>query len=72
MTFALKELTRLIAPQESVVGVVVGVDGSVVRVATERGAVTARSLEALTVGMRIQIKNGIATRLPVAKQIFPV
>jgi len=41
-------------------------------VATERGAVTARSLEALTVGMRIQIKNGIATRLPVAKQIFPV
>jgi ribosomal protein L35AE/L33A len=72
MTFALKELTRLLAPEQTVVGAVVGIDGAVVRVATERGAVTARTLDAVTVGDRVQIKNGIATRAPVARQVFPV
>jgi ribosomal protein L35AE/L33A len=72
MSFALKELTRLLAPEQTVVGAVVGIDGAVVRVATERGAVTARTLDAVTVGDRVQIKNGIATRAPVARQIFPV
>ena len=72
MSFALKELSRLLAPEQTVIGVVVGIDGSVVRVATERGAVTARTLDALVVGDRVQIKNGIATKAPVAKQVFPV
>lgn len=72
MSFALKALTRLLAPEQTVVGAVVGIDGAVVRVATERGAVTARALDAVTVGDRVQIKNGIATRAPVAKQVFPV
>jgi hypothetical protein len=40
--------------------------------ATERGAVTARTLDAVAVGDRVQIKNGIATKAPVAKQVFPV
>lgn len=72
MTFPLKELTRLLSPDSSVVGSVVGIDGAVVRVATERGAVTARTLDAVVIGDRVQIKNGIATKAPVAKQVFPV
>ena len=72
MSFALKELSRLLATDAPVVGAVVGIDGVKVRVATERGAVTARTLDAVTVGDRVQIKNGIATKAPVAKQVFPV
>jgi hypothetical protein len=72
MTFALKELSRLLATDTLVVGAVVGIDRAVVRVATERGAVSARTLDALAVGDRVQIKNGIATKAPVARQVFPV
>lgn len=72
MTFPLKELSRLLARDTAVVGAVVGVDGALVRVATEKGAVLARTLDALAVGDRVLIKNGLATKSPVAKQIFPV
>ena len=72
MSFALKELSSLLATDTPVVGAVVGIDGAVVRVATERGAVTARTLDVVTVGDRVQIKNGIASKAPVAKQVFPV
>lgn len=72
MTFALKELTRLLAPGNSVVGSVVELEGALVRVATERGAVMARTLDALRVGDRVLIKNGMATQAPVARYIFPV
>lgn len=72
MTFALKELSRLLLPTQTVVGAVVGIEGVVVRVATERGAVTARTLDAVAVGDRVQIKNGIATKAAVARQVFPV
>lgn len=72
MSFALKELSRLLAPEQTVIGAVVGIDGSVVRVATERGAVTARTLDAVAIGDRVQIKSGIATKAPVARQVFPV
>lgn len=72
MSFALKELSRLLTTDTPVVGAVVGIDGAVVRVATEWGAVTARTLDALAVGDRVQIKNGIATKAPVARLVFPV
>ena len=72
MSFALKELSRLLATDTPVVGAVVGISGAVVRVATERGAVTARTLDAVAVGDRVQIKSGIASKAPVAKQVFPV
>ena len=72
MSFALKELSRLLATDTPVVGAVVGIDGAVVRVATERGDVTARTLDAVAVGDRVQIKSGIASKAPVAKQVFPV
>jgi len=72
MSFVLKELSRLLATDTPLVGAVVGIDGAVLRVATERGAVTARTLDAVVIGDRVQIKNGIATKAPVAKQVFPV
>ncbi len=72
MTFPLKELTRLLVQDAAVVGAVVGIEGAMVRVATERGAVMARSLDALAVGDRVLIKNGMASRAPVARQSYPV
>lgn len=72
MSFALKELTRLLAPDTNVVGAVIEVKGALVRVATERGAVSARTLDSLLVGERVLIKNGIATRAPIARHTFPV
>ena len=72
MTFALKELTRLLAQDSTVDVSVVAVEVTKDRVSTERGAAIARTLDALTVGDRVLIKNGMATRAPVARQIFPV
>lgn len=72
MTFALKELTRLLATATTTVGAVVSVEGAEVRVATARGAVLARTLETLKTGDRVLLKNGIASRAPVASKIFPV
>ncbi|MDP2432001.1 MAG: hypothetical protein Q8O33_08220 [Pseudomonadota bacterium] len=72
MTFALKELTRLLAQDQAVVGSVVAVEGALVRVATERGAVLARVLDAIAAGDRVLIRNGLATKAPVARHIYPV
>jgi hypothetical protein len=72
MTFPLKELSRLLTQEAAVVGSVVGVDGALVRVATERGVVVTRTLESLAVGDRVLIQNGLATRAPVARQSFSV
>lgn len=72
MTFALKELTRLLSPDATVIGSVVGIEGVLIRVATERGAVNARTVDALAVGDRVLIKNGMATKAPVARHVFPV
>jgi len=72
MTFPLQELKRLIVSDQALVGSVVGLEGSLVRVATPRGAMTARSLDALVVGDRVLIKNGMATKAPVARHIYPV
>jgi hypothetical protein len=72
MTFALKELTRLLSQDATVVGSVVGIEGVLIRVATERGAVNARTVDALVVGDRVLIKNGMATKAPVARHVFPV
>ncbi len=72
MTFPLKELSRLLAQDAAMVGSVVASEGTLVRVATERGAVLARTLDTLAVGDRVLIRNGLATRAPVARQAFPV
>jgi hypothetical protein len=72
MTFPLKALTRLLAPESSEIGSVVAIEGSVIRVATARGAVLARTVDALVVGDRVQVRHGMATKSPVARQIYPV
>lgn len=72
MTFALKDLTRLLSPEALTVGSVVEVNAGLVRIATERGAVNARSMDVLAVGDRVVIKNGMATKSPIANRIFPV
>lgn len=72
MSFALKELSRLLASEPAVVGAVVGVDGTLVRVATARGAVTVRTLDALGVGDRVLVRHGFASKSPLARQTYPV
>ena len=54
------------------VGVVVGFNGSLVRLATEKGAVMARTLDVLAVGDRVLIRQGVAMKSPAAKNVFPV
>jgi hypothetical protein len=72
MTFPLKALKRLLAPESSEVGSVVAIEASVIRVATARGAVMARTVDTLAVGDRVQVRNGMAIKSPVARQIYPV
>ncbi|MFN3980157.1 MAG: hypothetical protein ACK4SA_07230 [Caldilinea sp.] len=72
MSFALRELSQLLTAERLLVGSVVEVDGTQVRVATARGAVTARTLDVLAVGDRVHIQNGIASRAPSARAVFPV
>jgi hypothetical protein len=72
MTFALKELARLLAPQETRLGVVVALEGKQVRVASERGVMTVQAIDALAVGERVLVRSGLATRAPSALQSYPV
>ena len=72
MPFALKELTRLLAQDATALGSVVAIEGVLIRVATERGAVNARTVDALAVGDRVLVKNGMAFRASVARHVFPV
>ena len=72
MTFPLKALTRLLNPESAEIGSVVAIEGSVIRVATARGAAMARTVDTLAVGDRVQVRNGMATKSPVARQIYPV
>lgn len=72
MTFPLKTLARLLSSDATEVGSVVAIEGSAIRVATARGAVQARSVDDLDIGDRVLIRNGMATKAPVARQTYPV
>ena len=72
MSYPLKELQRLLAQDSGSVGVVVGFNGALVRMATEKGAVMARTLEVLAIGDRVLIHQGVAMKAPAATQVFPV
>lgn len=72
MTFPLTTLTRLLTAESSEIGSVVGIEGGLIRVASARGAILARTVDTLTVGDRVQIRNGMATKSPLARQIYPV
>jgi len=72
MSFPLQALSRLLVPDQTLVGAVVGFNGNLVRVATERGAVVARSIDVLVIGDRVLVRHGMATRAPVARHNYPV
>lgn len=72
MSYPLKELARLLAQDSSGVGVVVGFNGTLVRLATEKGAVLARTLDVLAIGDRVLIRQGMAMKAPAATDVFPV
>ncbi len=72
MSFALKDLSDLLAPPTVEIGVVVGVEGLLLRVATGRGAIGARAFDPMAVGDRVRIQNGFAAKAPVARWVFPV
>ena len=86
MSFALRQLSRLLSQDTysadlatggsaaSVLGSVVEVkvDGGLVRIATNRGALIARPADSLVVGQRVVVSSGVAYRAPVATQSFPV
>ncbi|TRZ64063.1 MAG: hypothetical protein D4S02_11380 [Rhodocyclaceae bacterium] len=72
MSFALKELSRLLTTPDTTVGAVVAIDGVKVRVATTSGAMTVHAVETVSVGDRVLIRNGLARRAPTARQSYPV
>ena len=72
MSYPLKELSRLLAQDSSGVGVVVGFNGALVRLATEKGAVLARTMEVLAIGDRVLLRQGVAMKAPAATAVFPV
>jgi hypothetical protein len=72
MSYPLKELSRLLAQDSGSVGVVVGFNGALVRLATEKGAVMARTLDVLAIGDRVLIRQGVAMKAPAATEVFPV
>lgn len=72
MSFALRELSKLLTADSTVLGVVVSVDTSMIKVATLKGAMTARTLETLNTGDRVLISQGLARKAPVAQRTFPV
>lgn len=72
MSFALRELSKLFTTDSTVLGVVVGVETSVISVATAKGAMTVKTLETLAIGDRVLINQGRARKAPVAQQTFTV
>jgi hypothetical protein len=72
MSFALRELSKLLASDSTTLGVVVSVDTSMIKAATAKGAMTVRALETLIVGDRVLISQGLARKAPVAQTTFPV
>lgn len=72
MSFAIKELSGLLAGQQRVAGVVTGFSGEFVVVATARGAVQARAAGTVVRGDRVTITGGWCEKAPVADAIYPV
>lgn len=72
MSFALAELRRLVSDQAGQIGIVIALDSSQVRVATQRGAVVATASGSIAVGERVVVRGGVAVAIPVSAQRFPV
>lgn len=72
MSNTLAIIKAALANRESVVGVVVAVNGLSVKLATSKGAVEATSTVMLSVGDNVTLANGIATKVKKASVVEPV
>lgn len=74
MSFALSDLSRLLAPETLTLGAVVATNpaAGTVRIATARGAVQAKTIDNLSIGDRVQINNGIASKAPAPRATYAV
>ncbi|MBL8421669.1 MAG: hypothetical protein JNK92_13665 [Dechloromonas sp.] len=72
MSFALVELKRLLVSGDTLVGAVMGIEGTRISVATHAGAMTVQALDTVAIGDRVLIRNGQARRAPSARQSYPV
>lgn len=72
MSFALADLRRLVQQDDALIGVVVSVDGALVRIATAKGAFATRTDGSISRGDRVLVRNGIASAAPVAKRCYSV
>jgi len=72
MSFALKEISDLLALREGTAGVVVQIGDGTVRVATPSGAITARTTGHIAVGDRVTVRNGFAEAMPVTRVVVGV
>lgn len=72
MTFPLKELSRLLTQDKTLIGIVVEINNATIKVATPEGALTVPSPQNLKLGDRVLVRNGIATKAPVATHTFSV
>jgi hypothetical protein len=62
----------LSAGGDETIGVVVGVEGSAVRVATSRGAVFATASQGVAIGSRVRVRAGVASLAPAAVKVYQV
>lgn len=72
MSYPLKELSQLLAKESVMSGIVLEVNNASVKVATSQGAAMTRTLDTLKIGDRVLVKNGMATRAPIASTTIPV
>ena len=72
MSFAVNELKKILGTTTQVDGVVDSVVNGVVKIASPKGLVTARSLVSLSKGDRVRVEGGIAYPLSTPTRSYPV
>jgi hypothetical protein len=72
MSFAVNEVSRLLAAERARLGVVVGFSGTLAIVATARGAVLARPAGTVAKGNRVIVRDGWVEPAPVASVTYQV
>ena len=71
MSFAISELSTLLAKDTQLRGVVVAVQGGALRVATKNGALLATPVGSVVVGDNVTVTNGMAVKVPGAVNSYP-
>ena len=72
MTFVINELRQLLSPSQSALGVVVGIRSGAYQIATPQGLKTVASLDTLSIGDRVTLKNGVAIKTPAPSRTYYV